>query len=241
MLRRLVVAGSTAAATLLLAGTAAAQTGVLAGTIVAANGRAALPGATVTIVGTKLSAVTDKDGRFAITDVPAGDVELRVRRVEYFPVADRVRVAAGDTTRATYALISPNDESETLESVRGRARVTGVGDSVTVSFTVPERRTERSPVIIVDGVIMSPDGSPADMTIEKQPLVIVDGVIMFDASAYMKKMDPNAVEEVEVIKGEAAKDMYGPRAGNGVIRIKTKGAILPPPPPPPAPQPPPQP
>lgn len=213
MLRRLVVAaGSTIAASLLFAGTAAAQTGVLSGTVLASGGGSALAGATITIVGTNLSAVTDSSGRFTIVNVPAGDVELRVRRPQFVALADRVRVAAGDTTRATYHLINPEDER------RNRVMVRSNHDTV-----AGEAHVE----LVV--------GEPPSGTVSK-PLFIVDGVIMFDGDEYMKKIDPAGIESVEVIRGDLAKDKYGPRAAKGVIMIRTK-AVPPPPPPPPPPTP----
>ena len=213
MLRRLVVAaGNAIAASLLLAGTAEAQTGVLAGTVLASGAGAALAGATITIVGTNLSAVTDSSGRFTIANVPAGDVELRVRRPQFVALSDRVRVAAGDTTRATYHLINPEDER------RNRVMVRSNRDTI-----ASETHTE----FIV--------GEPSSGTVSK-PLFIVDGVIMFDGDEYMKKIDPAGIESVEVIRGDLAKDKYGPRAAKGVIMIRTK-AVPPPPPPPPPPTP----
>ena len=212
MLKRVVIAaGTTLAASLVLAGTAAAQTGVLAGAVFAGDSRTGLEGATITIVGTKLSAVTGKDGRFVIADVPAGDLELRIRRVEFASHEDRVRVAAGDTTHAYYELVNPDAERRSRVFVRSD-RDTLAGESH-VEFMVRE-----------------PLSSAA-----KKPLIIVDGVILFDGDDYVKTMDPKGVESIEVIKGELAKEKYGPRAGDGVIMIRTKTA----PPPPPAPQPPP--
>ena len=204
MLRRLVVTGSAIAASLIVAGSAAAQTGVLSGTVVGTAARTPLVGATVTVVGSTLSAVTDSTGRFTIANVPAGDVELRVRRVEFYPLADRVRIAAGDTTRADYQLLHPDDERLNREASREpRANVEIMADSAVISFGAKEARR---PLIIVDGVIMSP-------------------------SYDIKEFDANRIESIEVVKGEVAKGMYGTRAGDGVISIRTRGAPLPPPPP----------
>ena len=216
MRRRVVVAaGSIIAASLLAAGTVAAQTGVLSGTVLSAGGGTALAGATITIVGSSLSAVTDSSGRFTIASVPAGDIELRVRRPQFAALSDRVRVAAGDTTRATYHLSSPDDER------RNRVVLRSSRD------TIPgETHTE----FIV--------GEPPSGTVSK-PLFIVDGVIMFDGDEYVRKIDPAGIESVEVIRGELAKDRYGPRAANGVIMIRTKAVPPPPPPPTPAAPPPP--
>lgn len=216
MLRRVVVAaGSTVAASLLFAGTAMAQTGVLSGTVLASGAGTALAGATITIVGTNLSAVTDSSGRFTIANVPAGDVELRVRRPQFGALSDRVRVAVGDTTRATYHLSNPEDER------RNRVMLRSNRDSIADETPTEVRITE-------------PRSGAAS-----RPLFIVDGVIMVDGDEYMKRIDPAGIESVEVIRGELARDKYGPRAAEGVIMIRTKAVPPPPPPPTPAPPPPP--
>jgi len=54
-----------------------------------------------------------------------------------------------------------------------------------------------------------------------QPLVIVDGVIMSDPDA-IENLNPNDIESVEVIKGDAARALYGERAAGGVIKIFMK-------------------
>ena len=218
MLRRFVFTAIAAfAATLTLAPPVAAQTGVLAGTVYAGEHRLGLEGATVTIVGTKLSAVTGPDGRFVISGVPAGDVELRVQRANYFTLADRVRIAASDTTRGYYQLIDPAAEEKRRAPTAAPKPEVMIGDSVTVSF------------------------GRADVRPAPEPLIIVDGVIVNRGAAFIREMNPNGIESIEVLKGEAAKDQYGSRAGDGVIVIRTKPMPAPPPPlpPPPAPAPPP--
>ncbi len=51
----------------------------------------------------------------------------------------------------------------------------------------------------------------------KKPLLIVDGVISGETE--LRKLDPDRIENVEVVKGEAAKRLYGDRAENGVIQV----------------------
>jgi len=195
MLPRFVVnAGFAIAASFLLAGTAIAQTGVLSGAVFAGDSKTGLEGATVTVAGTTLSAITGKGGRFTIADVPAGDQTLRIRRVEFAAREDRVRIAAGDTTHAYYALVSPTEAD--------------AGQRLGV-------RTSEGAFVVVDGVIADQEGG-------NSPLIIVDGVIMSDPKTSMKELDPNRIEAVEVLKGSAAEASYGSRATNGVVIITTK-------------------
>lgn len=71
--------------------------------------------------------------------------------------------------------------------------------------------------------------SPTSINKSNSPLIVVDGVILsqsFDAStADLESLD---IESVEVVKGAAAASLYGSRASAGVIQIRTKrGAGLP--------------
>ena len=65
--------------------------------------------------------------------------------------------------------------------------------------------------------------SPTSISKSTSPLIVVDGVILsqsFDASsADLESMD---IESVEVVKGAAAASLYGSRAAAGVIQIRTK-------------------
>ena len=148
-------------------------------------------------------------------------MELRVRRVEFFPLADRVRVAAGDTTRATYQLLGPADERRGDDSVRVSA------PRVSVRFGTDTAAS---------------DIRNAGLRVARDPLIIVDGVIVNRGAAVLTEMDPKGIESIEVIKGELAQAKYGTRASDGVIMIRTRTAPVPPPPPAlPAPPPPPPP
>jgi TonB-dependent SusC/RagA subfamily outer membrane receptor len=52
------------------------------------------------------------------------------------------------------------------------------------------------------------------------PLIIVDGVIMISGS--MPDIPPDEIESVEVVRGAAGVELFGQRAANGVIVVKTK-------------------
>ena len=58
-------------------------------------------------------------------------------------------------------------------------------------------------------------------TAEPKPLIIVDGVIMSDPDA-IANLSPDDIESIEVVKGDAARALYGERAAGGVIMVKMK-------------------
>lgn len=62
--------------------------------------------------------------------------------------------------------------------------------------------------------------NPAQAQDASKPLIIVDGV----AVAAIDQLKPAEIDNIEVLKGEAARTLYGERAQNGVIVIATKHA-----------------
>jgi beta-lactamase regulating signal transducer with metallopeptidase domain len=56
----------------------------------------------------------------------------------------------------------------------------------------------------------------------ESPLIVVDGVIAPDSYS-LRRVAPESIESIEIIKGEAARVLYdNPRAANGVILITTR-------------------
>jgi TonB-dependent SusC/RagA subfamily outer membrane receptor len=79
--------------------------------------------------------------------------------------------------------------------------------------TEPAAR-DRQPFIRVQ-----PSRTPGE-TPEPAPLYILDGVIM--TGDVLSRIRPDDIESIEVVKGAAAVRLYGSRAANGVILIRTK-------------------
>jgi TonB-dependent SusC/RagA subfamily outer membrane receptor len=73
------------------------------------------------------------------------------------------------------------------------------------------------PLIIVDGVVVSAACEELGSNRAGEPSVRINGANM----GRIAGLGPNEIEQVEVLKGNAAA-AYGPRAANGVILITTK-------------------
>jgi len=54
-----------------------------------------------------------------------------------------------------------------------------------------------------------------------QPLYIVDG-IMLPEGKDIQNLDPNSIKEINILKDENAVALYGEKAKNGVVQVKTK-------------------
>ena len=109
-----------------LAGEAAAQaTGVIEGKVSEQGTGRPLAGAQVFIAGTTVGALTNEQGTFRITGVPARQVEVRVRLIGFAPINRRVVVEAGQTARVD---VEVSVSALQLEQVV----VTGTGQAVEV-------------------------------------------------------------------------------------------------------------
>lgn len=195
----------------------------------------------VRVDGTSLGASTSDVGTFTIANVPAGTHVLEARRIGYRAVTTRdVRVADGATATVNIAMAA--SVLRLQETV-----VTGVVDptsGVRVPFTVG-KVTEEDLVVPptnateglqgkVAGVSVTTGGqpgagtnvvlrTPTSIAKSSEPLIVVDGVILTRAfGGTTADVDPQDIESIEVIKGAAAASLYGSRAANGVIQIRTK-------------------
>lgn len=58
------------------------------------------------------------------------------------------------------------------------------------------------------------------LTGNNQPMLVVDGVPV--DLAFLNRLNPNDVEDINILKGASAASLYGPDGVNGVILVKTK-------------------
>jgi TonB-linked SusC/RagA family outer membrane protein len=236
------VAACVSAAVLVLASSASAQsTGRISGVVTDSASDRPISEVQVFVVGTRIGAVTDAEGRYTITGAPAGTRAIEARRIGY-RVARIPNVAVQDGGTVTVNL-KIAAIALTLQAVV----TTGVVDPTSgtrVPFTVGRIEVENIPVPStnaieaiqgkVAAVTIVPPGqpgsgtnillrSPTSINKSNAPLVVVDGVIQSTAfgaaSADLEAMD---IESIEVVKGAAAASLYGSRAQSGVVQIRTK-------------------
>ncbi|MGX1930045.1 mucoidy inhibitor MuiA family protein [Flagellimonas sp. 2504JD4-2] len=176
----------------------------ISGTVVDQSG-APLPGANVVIKGTSRGTTTDFDGNF-ILDVTNGK-ELSFSYIGFssqeIPIYSSVMN------------IQLEEDTSTLDEVV----VTGMGI----------KREKRALGYAVSSVgVSNLNGKTSGITIRGQnsipkpapPLYIVDGVPL---TGFMEgDLDENEIQNIEVLKGDAASAIYGNRGVNGIVLITTK-------------------
>ncbi len=212
---------------------------------------AAVPDARVVIIGSSLATVTGADGRYTIRGAPVGTLEVRVLRVGFqeqkksvqsandqtvtldfvmtqavLQLADVVTTATGEQRRVelgnAVANIGVNSvvESETVRNISDvlNARVAGVSVESGMETGVGSRIRIRgsnsvslnnAPIYIIDGVRMTSQVSFAYGLGSAQPTRSDD-------------LNPDDIENIEIVKGPSAATLYGTDASNGVVLITTK-------------------
>jgi TonB-linked SusC/RagA family outer membrane protein len=203
------------------------------GTITDSNGEPII-GATVSVLGTKVVAITDLDGKYTI-EAPAGSRELKIN---YIGFEDQI-VKIND--RSIIDAVLKESETSLNEVVAiGYARVkkadlTGATSSVRAEDLAsrPVATAAQALAGKAAGVsVVSQSGAPGasvnikvrggtSITQSSTPLYIVDGFEMDDA---LTQIDINDIETIDVMKDASSTAIYGARGANGVIIITTKSA-----------------
>ena len=244
MMSSLVLATTTASAA------HAQSTGTVRGRVVE-EGAIPVPGATITIVGTRLGGVSDNDGRYVIREVPAGAQSLRFTRIGLTPQTKDATVTAGQETIVDFtAAKSAVRLEEVVTTATGEQSRRAVGNSVAVVnteelvkstgvTTATEVLTARVPgVTVVQGSGMI-GGSPSivirgrtSVGASSDPLWIIDGIRMVagdvnrsftqNGNSTLGSLSTQDIESIDVIKGPSATALYGTQANNGVIIVRTK-------------------
>src|SRR5438552_6796262 len=119
----------------------AQQTGTVSGTVVATESGAPLAGASVVIVGTARSVLTNEKGLYHLS-VPAGTHSVRARLIGYDAAEQRVTVAAGQTVAADFKLTATPLSLNEVVVVGARTSRTATETPVPVDVITSQEMTE---------------------------------------------------------------------------------------------------
>ena len=215
---------------LALPAAAAAQQSTVTGTVTDQQTGQPLTAATVTVVGTSAGTLTDASGRYTIQAPPSGT--LNVGRLGYGTVEIPIE---GRTNIDVQLSVSATQLEELVVTGYGTQRRGDITSAISsVDMDAVEDQTSSSVIQRlsgrVAGVTVDHSGSPgARSTVRirgissfqnNDPLYIIDGVPVEET--YANFLNPNDVENIQVLKDASAASIYGARANNGVIIITTK-------------------
>jgi TonB-linked SusC/RagA family outer membrane protein len=212
-----------------------------------------LPGITVQVSGTSTGTATDANGAFNLS-VPSG-ATLIFRGIGFatqsIPLKGKTTLAVTmqASTQSLNELVVTAYGIEKSQKALGYS-VSKVNPQILVQHSEPDiLKSLQGQVAGVD--IRSSEGAPGAATRinirgntsffgDNQPLIIVDGVTYDNSvnsignllenagapSTGISSLDPNNIESMTILKGSSAAALYGSRASNGVIIIKTKSGNL---------------
>jgi TonB-dependent starch-binding outer membrane protein SusC len=232
----------------------------IAGRVTEADTNEPVIGATVTVKGTNIAAITDETGAFTVADVE-GPVTLVVQNVGY---ADQTIVLGAEERGANVQMALSEGEQIFIEgrapvivktNLANGASVVQGGDLNRVSAGTVEDAMQGK---LSGANLQANSGAPGGgvqlrlrgiSTINGQasPLYVIDGVILSNISIQpgtnaitaaaaggsqrdtqdngtnrIADINPNDIENVEVLKGASAAALYGSKASNGVVIITTR-------------------
>ncbi|MCC5943864.1 MAG: TonB-dependent receptor [Bernardetiaceae bacterium] len=217
---------------LFVCGNALAQRTVT-GTVIDPDLNFPLPGVTVQVKGTQTGTISDSEGKYSI-EVPEGKNTLVFRYVGY----ETKEEAIGSRTVIDVQL---KEKVTELTDVIVDGYVQKDRPKITGSFAeVTSKTIEQVPIASFDQILQGQapgllatatsgrPGAPARVRIRgsssinssNEPLYIMDGVQILAQD--FAALNPNDIESVQVLKDASATALYGSRASNGVIVIRTK-------------------
>ena len=218
--------------------------GIVAGRVLDNSSGAPITGAAIA-VGDR-GTLSGADGRFAITQVPAGTQTLRITLIGYADATQTVNVTAGQTTTVVVRLTPQAVELAEIVAIgygtQRAANVTGAVEQVTAEEFNGGRIISTEELIQgkVAGVQVVDNNEPGggisirirgatSINASSDPLFVVDGVPLGSAGAGLSAgrnplnfLNPEDIESVTVLKDASAAAIYGANAANGVILIQTK-------------------
>ena len=217
---------------LLALGQLVAQTRTISGKITQENGRP-VANASVLVKGTVTGTTTTEDGTFSL-NVPPAAKTLIISAVGM----GSIEVSIGNKTVINEVMKSSDKDLQEVvvvgyQTLR-RAEVTGSVSTVTAKAIADKPITNFTQLLQgnAPGVqVTAQSGRPGmsafirirgtgSIGASSDPLILVDGVAINTAAYAM--LNPNDVEDINVLKDASATAIYGSRGSNGVLVITTK-------------------
>ncbi len=222
------------------------QQGTVTGVVKSAGGEL-IPGATIVVKGTSNGTITDFDGKYTISNVPAEailQVSFVGMKTQEIPVAGKtqINVVLEEETIGLEEVVAIG------YGVQKKSDVTGA--TVSVSAEELTSRPVKNAVEAMQGKAAGIDISSNErpgtvgsisirgvrsLTASNTPLYVVDGIPLVSSTSDIQgddnnqftfggidNLNPNDIESIDILKDASATAIYGSRGANGVVLITTK-------------------
>ena len=214
-------------------GNGAQQSGKVHGKVTDPTG-ASLPGVTVSVPGTTLGVITDIDGNYAISSVPANAVlrfsfvgmkqqEIQVGNKSLINVVlEQETVGIEEVAVIGYGSVKKKDLTGAVASL----------NSADIVRTSPANATQALQgqvpgVVVLKGSNLPGQAFSIDIRGENtitgvtEPLVVIDGVI----GGRLRDINPADIQSIDILKDASSTAIYGSRGANGVVIITSKKGL----------------
>lgn len=229
--------------------------GTLTGRVTDAASGLPVVSANLIIVGTSAGTQSNADGQYTIRGLSAGAVTVRMLRVGYSEMRQPATIIAGQTVTLNFAVkaiavtLSPmvttaTGEQRRIEVGNAIAQVSAAQVTLTRSVAnVGDLLTSRAAGVLVisgtqtgAGVRIRVRGT-SSLALSNNPIYVIDGIRVEGSTgsstlsvggttpSRVGDLNPEEIENIEIVRGPSAATLYGTDAANGVIVITTKRGV----------------
>ena len=199
----------------------------VSGTVTDAQTGEPLPGVNIVVQGTTTGTTTDMDGEYSI-EAP-DDATLVFSFVGYQEVAVDIGGQQQIDVEMEQAVTELEEVVAVGYSVQRAGDITGSVSSVNTEDiekvstpTVSQSLQGKTSGLYIKNVNAQPGEDKTNINIRGfgDPLYIIDGMPVGERE--FQRLNSEDIEDISVLKDAAAASVYGARAGNGVILVRTK-------------------
>lgn len=229
-----------------------AGTGSVSGVITDRESKAPVEGARIVVTGTTLETQSNARGEYRLVGVRPGVVQVGVLRIGYRAGSDTARVTANGTTTLNFELAKTvttlqelvvtgtvgNQERRAQPAQVASVSAADIKENAVVN-SVNDMLQSRAPGIAVNSASGTAGTNrtirirgASSISLSNQPIIFIDGVRFNEGTVNLglngqltdrlNDLNPDDIENIEVVKGPAAATLYGADASAGVIQIITK-------------------
>ena len=218
-----------------------AQTRTITGTVTEKEDGGPLPGVSIMIKGAKTGTQSNAQGKFTIsastgqtlvfTSVGYKTQSIVVSGSTINVAMESNQTQLSDVMVVGYGTQNRRDNVGSIAQVKGSDLIEQpvqnfeqalAGKAAGVQITIPNSVLNTPPVFHIRGT--------NSINLSSQPLIVVDGIVSFtgdysggeSGGNALSNLNPDDIDNIEILKDASATAIYGSRGANGVVLITTK-------------------